>query len=426
MRLSRSNCERARKRAPVKPPSGSSSHEQRRALLYVFDGGTGIGHLRRMAAIARHMQGPFACLLVTGHRAAAQWFVPPECEYVHLPAWDSLVHEKAQYWSREPFILLPQQEAVRMRSAMLMGVVQAFRPDVVLVDHLPLGMREELRPILRRKTTRFYLVTRGVQNESEDLAQLIFGGDARAHLHSAYHRILAAIDPQLFNFPAEYGLEEALSRKTIHTGYVADEVDPEAIARARAERNLATGQQWVVASAGGGQHGEALVESCYALAKKRPEVAFDIVAGPRSRLCWGKGEHAVLEQGNLRLHRETPSLPMLNRAADVVVTSGGYNTLIEALQGSARVVCIPNRKHERDEQFRHAALLAAFVTISVSNKLADLERHLDLAIRAGPTTDRRRELDVSGAERIARIVAEDLRMSAASTVRGDAAVVGND
>ena len=60
---------------------------QTRAIFFVFDGGIGLGHLRRLACIAKRLQGRFSCLIVTGHRAAAHWFIPDECEYIHLPSW---------------------------------------------------------------------------------------------------------------------------------------------------------------------------------------------------------------------------------------------------------------------------------------------------------------------------------------------------
>jgi hypothetical protein len=76
---------------------------QKRAIFFVFDGGTGLGHLRRLSCIARALQGQFACLIVTGHRASANWFVPPECEHVHVPARDSLLVERRPIGSASRF-----------------------------------------------------------------------------------------------------------------------------------------------------------------------------------------------------------------------------------------------------------------------------------------------------------------------------------
>jgi len=388
---------------------------QKRALFYVFDGGTGVGHLRRLACIARQMQGRFACLIVTGHRAAAHWFIPEECEYVHLPSWDSLLAAKAHYWGRKPFIALDKRDAVRLRMEILNGIVRGFQPDAIFVDHLPLGAEEELATILEETRCNKYLVTRGVLNETEDLRQLILGGKARDYLRTHYDRIFVASDRKVFDFPRQYNIAPEIREKTLHTGYVAQHIPPEAISRTRASRGLAEEDIWVVASAGGGQWGEQLIERCLELAGKYPDIAFDIVMGPRSSLAWEDRYQTVIAHNRLRLHKEVPHMPYLNASADLVISSGGYNTLVEALQGRAEILCFPLRKDQRDEQYQHAMRLKKFVTIDVSTDLRDLPVLFDRAIdglglpRRG---DRRAELNLAGAVNIERIVAEDLGFGA--------------
>ncbi|MFG1610299.1 glycosyltransferase [Actinoplanes sp. NPDC049265] len=381
---------------------------QKRAIFFVFDGGTGIGHLRRLGRIAGRLQEQVACLIVTGHRAAASWFVPAECEYVHLPSWDSLLANKSRYWGREPFLNLEFDEAARFRKAILAGIVDAFAPDAIFVDHLPLGLGEELADIVEGAPCLKYFVTRGVLNETENLRRLILGGPAGAALEKHYHRLLVAADPRVFDFARQYNVSAAIRQKTIHTGYVVEEVPRNVIERTRTERGLADGDVWVVASAGGGQLGEPLIEACVDLAGKRRDIAFDIVQGPRSKLAWNGRNDAAGGNGNARLHRESQHMPWLHAAADVVVSSGGYNSLLESLQGTAKIVCIPNRKDRRDEQYRHAARLRQFVDIELSPHLAALPALMERAIGARGTPDRRAELDLAGTAVIERIVRRDL------------------
>ncbi|MEI9928900.1 MAG: glycosyltransferase [Sphingomonas sp.] len=97
----------------------------------------------------------------------------------------------------------------------------------------------------------------------------------------------------------------------------------------------------------------------------------------------------------------------LHAAADIVISSGGYNSLLESLQGQARIVCIPSRKSERDEQYLHAAHLRRFVAIDVDIDVARLPAMFAetvTALRTGPCVDRRRELDFDGANKIRQIV----------------------
>jgi predicted glycosyltransferase len=396
-------------------PTDIADRTQKRAVFFVFDGGTGIGHLRRLARIAEQLQGRFSCLIVTGHRAAAHWFVPVECEYIHLPSWDSLLESKAQYWGRKPFLTIDPAEAVRLRKDIIAGVVRAFAPDVVFVDHLPLGMHEELADVIRDTPCRKYLVTRGVLNETADPDRLILGGKAGRYLSDYYHKVLVASDPKVFDFVERYDVRPEISGKTIHTGYIAASVSTETITATRAERGLETGDIWVVASAGGGQRGEALIRGCLAVARTHPQIVFDIVCGPRSSIRWDGPDRTVVEGGDVRLHQEVRHMPDLHAGADLVITSGGYNSLLETLQGRARILCFPFWRDPRDEQYRHSASLRRFVDIDVSTDLSDLpamfERTLASIGRGGPV-DRRAELDFGGAATIEKIVLQDVESHA--------------
>jgi len=383
---------------------------QHRAVFFVFDGGTGLGHLRRLARIAHQMQGRFACLVVTGHRAAANWFVPATCEYVHLPAWDSLMSQKSRYWGRAPFLEVNLAGAVKLRRDIVHGIMHGFRPDAIFVDHLPLGANEELARVIERAHCRKYFVTRGVLNNTEDLRRLVLGGAAYAALRDRYHRIFVAADPRVVDFARSYNLDDAIRAKTVSTGYVVEAVSDAAITAARAARGLGEGDVWVVASAGGGQTGEATVEASIALARAYPQFAFDIVLGPRSNLPADIAAPGETSGGRVRIYREVPDMAIRHASADMVISSGGYNSMLEALQGRAVILCVPLRHGSRDEQTRHAARLARFADVRIAPKASDLPRVFATAIEELPLhcIDRRTELDMNGAAVIERWVVDDL------------------
>jgi predicted glycosyltransferase len=383
---------------------------QKRALFFVFDGGTGIGHLRRLARLAKKLQGRLACLIITGHRAAANWFIPEECEYIHLPSWDSLLESKAQYWGRKPFIVLDQSEAVRLRKRILKGVVEAFKPDVMFVDHLPLGSQEELAHIVRTTSCLKYFITRGVLNESVNLNPVL-GKKAQYYLDAYYHKILVTSDRRVFDFSSQYKILSGIKKKTVHTGYIVERVQRSLIERVRDDRGLQNDDVWVVASAGGGQLGEELIERCLDLARMHKQIAFDVIIGPRSSLRWEEQHGTVVARDNLHLHKEVSNMPYLHASADLVISSGGYNSLLETLQGNAPILCFPSWKHHRDEQYHHAACLKKFVDIEVSTDVAKLPTMFEQAIDSiarHRRRDRREELDFNGAATVQEIVLEDL------------------
>jgi predicted glycosyltransferase len=381
---------------------------QKRVLFFVFDGGTGLGHLRRLSCIAKHLQGDFACLLVTGHRAAANWFVPPECEYVHVPAWDSLLAEKAAYWGRRPFLEGSPDAVAAFRRQMLQGIVEAFQPDVIIVDHLPLGMREELSTIIEHTPCLKYLVTRAIQNETENLDRLLLTGPARQAIEKFYHRVFLAIDPNVFDLCLQYPQIADLSAKFLTVGYVLEPVTESHISACRNERGVSANEIWAVASAGGGQHGEQLVQASCNLAHYFPQVTFDVVIGPRSNLSYDKLRRPISSARNLRLHREYPNLAPMHAAADIVISSGGYNSLLEALQGRARIICVPSRKDERDEQFVHAVRLGSYASIDVSIDVSQLPLMFENAVQMIGRGDHRNLLNFDGANKIKKTIKDDL------------------
>lgn len=379
---------------------------RKRILLYAFDGGSGIGHLRMVSSLVKSLQESFACMVITGHRDVTKWFIPDETEFVRIPAWDALLHERSAYWGKTPFLDLSLAEAVQLRKTIIEGIIDAYKPDLMIVEHLPLGANGELADIISRLTCPIYLLTRGILNVSRNLADLVLGEKARAFLERFYSRIIVACDIRVADFSTTYGIPDVLAKKTIHVGYVTDAISRNMIESAREMRGAGGGKLWIAVSAGGGQLGENLIQTCIRLAIDHPDQLFDIVIGPRSRLTVNDISHA-----NIRIHKDTPDMPLLNAGANIVVCSGGYNSLLETLQGDARVLCVANWPDPRDEQTRHPLLLRKFADVQVVSPVTSLARHLDEAIRSAQEKapeDRRTILNLDGGPKIRMLVEQDL------------------
>lgn len=112
----------------------------------------------------------------------------------------------------------------------------------------------------------------------------------------------------------------------------------------------------------------------------------------------------------MRIYREVSDMAIRHASADVVISSGGYNSVLETLQGRALILCVPLRKDVRDEQSRHASRLSRFVDIRIAPTAADLPGLFAAAVEELPRRrmDRRAELDMNGAAQIERLVLEDL------------------
>ena len=157
---------------------------QRRVLFFVHDG-AGLGHLRRISRIAKTLQGPCACLIVSGHRQGA-WLIPPECGFLLLPSLDTLLPRQARYWNREPFLKVKRSEALGFRQSLLESAFNCFKPDAVFVDYLPLGKNEELGRLIDEGKFRKYFVMRGVLDHPDQVRMDVMQGRAERALASRY------------------------------------------------------------------------------------------------------------------------------------------------------------------------------------------------------------------------------------------------
>jgi predicted glycosyltransferase len=129
----------------------------------------------------------------------------------------------------------------------------------------------------------------------------------------------------------------------------------------------------VVCSGGGGINTGSMVESVVLAASQHPAADFTVVLGPRY-----DGRRVQPKSDNIKILEFSSNLWELHQTADVVVSAGGYNTVIEAIRGRADIIILPNRHGLDDEQSRFASLLAKSRPLTL---LTDASQ-LDLALKA--------------------------------------------
>lgn len=375
-----------------------------RVLLYVKNG-LGLGHLRRTCRIAGALRSFCTCVVVSYHREAA-WMLPPDIHLVLLPSLKAYELLEAG--------LVPEmatdQRRPSARRSMLQALVHDFAPDAIFVDQAPLGSREELREILQTSNAKKYFVFRGIQTRQAISQKSLCDALRMAALTEHYHRIFATIDLRVANIIDDYALPDAVASKVTNVGYVSQPIGTNAIRQVRRERQASPGP-WVVCSAGGGALGERLMLTALELAKQHENWKFDIVTGPRSGVKFPLSGVNVAEDGNLRLWRVNDAVPLLHAAADVVICSGGYNSLVECLEGNARIVAVPVQQPPDDEQSLHCERLNYLYPVELVTELGDLDRIASSKVveaRSGALPSARKLVNLNGANAICKIVADDM------------------
>jgi predicted glycosyltransferase len=316
-------------------------------------------------------------MILCGHREAGS-IVPENCEYVRLPSLNIPLSKGSRgvFWGRRSPFTLALQQAIGFRKKLIDAVIRGFAPDVIVVENRPLGMMEELDGVLQTSRASKVFLTRGIMTTAHQVrSHYLSARQELALSDGTFAKVIVAADQKVWDLATEYDLSPEIAARLEYVGYFSKRVEREAVERTRAERGVRSGVKWIVCSAGGGALGERVIEEFTYLADRFGDAAIDIIRGPHTSLAWEPLLRSTIGDGRLRLHRECPSLPLLHAAADVVVCPGGYNSLVEVMEGGAPIVVVPVQPEGHGEQYLHASRLAAHYPIRIStrpNELADL------------------------------------------------------
>jgi len=333
--------------------------ERCRVLIYSHDG-TGLGHLRIALGIAKELaarQPHASLLLLTGSLQAGAFDLPPNLDYVKLPAMPL----------RGLYVDLPApaspptgfHNVVYVREAVARATVEAFAPHVVVVDHAPAGLFRELARAIdwlrtAMPTSRLVLLMRDITFGPEQTRTIWKNEGIYPLLDHAYDRILVYGSKEIFDPVGEYGMSELAAEKTRFCGYLAPTPPRRSPDRVRAE--LGVGDRPLVAvSVGGGADGGPLLRAYLEGASRcaPPDLASYVVAGPLLPEADRPAVEALAAgQPGVTLVPFDPDYFAVAAAADVLVGMGGYNSLSEAAYLGKRIVVAPRVPGPEEQTIR--------------------------------------------------------------------------
>ncbi len=385
-----------------RPRSGPS------VVMYSHDT-IGLGHMRRNSAIAARLaaQVPGLSVLMLVGCAAGMMFDPvPGVDYVKLPSLAKLGRHRFQAGS----LRLDAATTRAMRMGVIDGVIGAFRPDLFLVDHEPLGAMGELRPVLERLRddgrTRTVLGLRDILDEPGRLrAAWAAAGTDRA-ITSLYDRVLVYGDAGFFPTAAAYGLDALLPGRVTPCGIVTT---------ARRGRTRPAGQgapRRVVVSGGGGRDAFPLIEAAIGAVSRlprrgRPQVT--VVTGPLMDSELQDEAEGRARAAGIDLRRHVADFPALLSEADLLITMTGYNTINEALAVGCPIVTVPRLGPSAEQRMRAEALAAHGLARHLDREALSAEA-LARLMRTPPPVPRALP-DLDGVTRAAGVLASLLRES---------------
>ncbi|THH35109.1 hypothetical protein E4Z66_14890 [Aliishimia ponticola] len=362
------------------------AHRGARIILYSHDT-FGLGHLRRSRAIASALTAAdpkASALILTGSPVAGRFAFPERVDHVRLPGVTKL--SDGSYVAQS--LGLDIDEITTLRGNLIQSAVEAYDPDLLIVDKEPTGFRGELLPTLEYLShaghARCVLGLRDVLDEKDALAAE-WERKGATQAAERYYDEIWVYGPRVFYDPTQGLPITEETRAHMHwTGFLRRQALPDKPA------TLDTDSPFILVTPGGGGDGANMVNLVLAAYERDPTLS------PRAILVYGPfltgdtradfDRRVAALNGRVTAVSFESQIEQLYTSAQGVVCMGGYNTFCEVLSFDKRAVIVPRTK-PRKEQFIRAERAEDIGLVSMLSE----ERHeltpeaMAAAIRRLPT-----------------------------------------
>lgn len=375
-----------------------------RIALYSHDT-LGFGHWRRnllLARALRRLDPAPQVLLIAGMREAGAFELPEGVDTLTLPAYDKTA--AGGYRARSLGLALP--ELARLRACTIKAALEAYDPDLLIVDNVPRGAQGELDLALAalraRGRTRIVLGLRDVIDSADKVrAQWLRQRNFPA-LRRWFDEVWIYGDPRLYDLVAEYGFGEPFAGRARFMGYL-DQRERLAAAPLPAR----DGAPYVLCTVGGGRDGARM---CAAFAAARLPAGHlgVLIAGSQMPLPDRAAlRAAIAARDDMEMHDFVPEPLGLIAGAARVVAMGGYNTVSEILSFGVPALVLPRTAPRREQILRAERLAARGLVGMIDPEALTPARLSEWLAGPPPRVDRARALlDLSGLDAVrARAVA---------------------
>lgn len=391
--------------------------------MYSHDG-FGLGHLKRNFNIARRAVQTFPntqALLIMGHAFVPFFPIHKGIDFVKLP---SIVKLNDEQW--EPRYLGMSSESLKeMRTALIKNVAEYFCPKVFLVDYVPKGVWNELLPtleLLKKNGTKILLGLRDIIDDPEVTCKRWKMGNTYEVMRKYYDHILIYGSSRIFDTVRQYRLDAELEKKTIYCGYLCSEEKYKDPFQIKCELEMVEKKIIVVTAGGGGDAYPMMKLSLQALAtlkeKKgwKDKYRFLIVTGPLME----EEKRMSLEKEALSLDAKVlgtyEAIPSLMNAADLLITMGSYNTMMDAVRFGRPTLVIPRDGPSREQQIRAQIFsdLGFVHAVKPSSSLTREELATAIEKAASESSNPPFSLEMGGLSQVMQIIEKYMNLSTIS------------
>jgi predicted glycosyltransferase len=391
----------------------------RRIVFYSHDT-VGLGHIRRNIALAAALVRTDVrtdVLLITGNPEAAALPRPANTDIVTVPT----VAKDSAGGYRSRSLRSALHHVLEMRSAVIEAAVGSFRPDLFVVDKVPLGVGQELLATLTtlrddpQRRTSVVLGLREILDDPVTAVREWTLAQSTQVIEDYYDAIWVYGDRRVYDPVLEYGLPPEVASKVSYTGYLVDDRDVGLLVPPADPLDpppLPPQRPYLLCMVGGGQDGFELSHAFVRTALP-PGYLGVAICGPFMPPDERRRVHATAAaRADMIVYDFVSPVESFLDGATAVVSMAGYNSACEVVAAGRRALLVP-RTWLRLEQRIRAERLAELGLVDVlpADQLGEerLARWLSAAVaeQSTPTApDVRTAIDTGGLHRVPELAAE--------------------
>lgn len=251
-------------------------------------------------------------------------------------------------------------ETVKLRADLILSATVNFKPDLLIVDKKPYGLKHELTETLNYLrshllATKIVLLLRDILDSPEKtIEEWQKHGYYRA-VDKFYDRVLVVGTPEIFDTTKEYQFPQAVTEKVRYCGYIRRPPGAKSKSCIRDELQLLPQERLVLVTPGG-EDGYELVDtylSGLALLPTPCQFKSLIICEPEMPVGQKQQvEQAAKAHPQVQVGEFTDNLMSYIQAADTVVSMAGYNTICEILSAGSPSVVVPRTKTSLEQSIR--------------------------------------------------------------------------
>jgi predicted glycosyltransferase len=325
-------------------------------MMYSHDG-FGLGHFKRNFSIAclgiKELPNS-TFLLLSGSPSLPFFYIPHGIDYIKLPSIIKVTNGK---WNSRT-LSIKQRKFRALRAALIHDSVLIFKPDIFLVDYIPTGVWNELVPVLQMLKTfknrpKIILGLRDILDDPEVTRTLWKQEGVYDVIKMYYDRVFIYGCRELFDTAEQYGLNDEIAEKIKYSGYLAPQHHSSSESLLRKETRGKTEKRILVIAGGGYDAYPMMRLSIDALRNIYEKISARalFITGPLMK----PEEQTLIKQRAeglpFRIMKSGDTLDYL-RSSDLIITMGGYNTLIDSLSFRKDIIVIPRKGPSKEQRIR--------------------------------------------------------------------------